>query len=98
MRSLVGQRLLRKEDDRLVTGRGRFSADVSSDRQVYAAFLRSEHAHADILEIDTSPARLRPGVIAVLTGCDYVNEGNSSLVHVLKPSRPPRPDAIGFRR
>ena len=82
MGSLVGQRLVRKEDGRLVTGRGRFSADVSSARQLYAAFLRSEHAHADILEIDTSSARLRPGVIAVLTGSDYVTDGNSSLVHV----------------
>lgn len=81
-RSLIGKRLVRKEDGRLLTGRGRFSADVSSVGQLYAAFLRSEHAHADILNIDTSTARLQPGVMAVLTGSDYVSDGNSSLEHV----------------
>lgn len=81
-RSQIGRRLVRIEDGRLLTGRGRFSEDVSSGRQLHAAFLRSEHAHADILEIDSSSARLRPGVIAVLTGSDYVVDGNSSLVHV----------------
>jgi carbon-monoxide dehydrogenase large subunit len=81
-RSLIGRRLLRKEDRRLLIGRGRFSADVSSVGQLYAAFLRSENAHADILKIDTSTARLQPGVMAALTGSDYVSDGNSSLVHV----------------
>jgi len=81
-RSLVGQRLLRREDNRLLTGRGRFGANIWSADEVYAVFLRSEHAHADILDIDTSPARVRPGVIAVLTGSDYVADGNSSLLHV----------------
>ena len=43
--------------------------------QVYAAFVRSPHAHAIIERIDTAPARDMPGVIAVLTGADYVADG-----------------------
>ena len=53
---------------RLIQGMGRFADDVRLDRQTYAAFLRSPHAHADILSIDATRARALPGVLAVLTG------------------------------
>lgn len=79
---MIGQRIPRKEDHRLLSGRGRFSADPSLDGQLYAAFLRSEHAHADVLTIDTSLAITQPGVIDVLTGDDYLADGNTGLMHV----------------
>ncbi len=79
---MIGQRILRKEDHRLLSGRGRFSADSSLDGQLYAAFLRSEHPHADVLNIDTSLAVTHPGVIDILTGDDYLADGNTGLMHV----------------
>ena len=79
---MIGQSIPRKEDHRLLSGRGRFSADPSLDGQLYAAFLRSEHAHADVLTIDTSLAITQPGVIDILTGDDYLADGNTGLMHV----------------
>jgi carbon-monoxide dehydrogenase large subunit len=60
----------RREDLRLVTGRGRYTADWSLPGQAYGAFLRSDHAHANIRGIDTAAAQDMPGVLAVLTGAD----------------------------
>ncbi len=70
MPQTIGQPLRRKEDLRLLTGRGRYSDDVSLPGQAYAAILRSPHAHARIRSIDTAAARAMPGVLAVLTGAD----------------------------
>src|SRR5512144_1574070 len=66
----IGQPVLRAEDRRLITGRGRYSDDVTLPRQVYAAFLRSPHAHARIRSIDVRSAAALPGVLAVFTGTD----------------------------
>ncbi len=63
----MGQAVRRKEDIRLITGTGQFTDDVSRAGQVYAAFLRSPHAHARIKSIDTAAAKAAPGVIAVFT-------------------------------
>ena len=71
----IGQPVRRKEDLRLVTGRGEFSDDLNVDGQAYACILRSPHAHAVIRAIDPSAALAAPGVLAVLTGRDYVAEG-----------------------
>jgi carbon-monoxide dehydrogenase large subunit len=71
----IGQPVRRKEDLRLVTGRGEFSDDINVDGQAYAVILRSPHAHAVIRAIDPSAALAAPGVLAVLTGRDYVAEG-----------------------
>jgi aerobic carbon-monoxide dehydrogenase large subunit len=65
----------RREDFRLVTGTGRYTADWNLPGQAHAAFLRSDRAHADIVRIDTAAARAVPGVIAVLTGADVVAAG-----------------------
>src|SRR5215469_16619087 len=65
----------RREDFRLVTGSGRYTADWNLDGQVHGCFLRSDHAHAEIVTIDTSAARAVPGVLAVLTGADVVAAG-----------------------
>ncbi len=71
----IGQPLRRFEDKRLVTGRGRYQDDITLPRQAYAVFLRSPHAHARILSIDTQAARAAPGVLAVYTGEDYKADG-----------------------
>ena len=60
----------RREDQRLVTGKGRFTADWSLPGEVHAAFVRSTVAHARITRIDTAAATAFPGVIRVLTGAD----------------------------
>ena len=71
----IGRPLRRLEDQRLLTGLGRFTDDISLPDQAHAAFLRSPHAHARIAAIDTSAALGAPGVIAVLTGADVLAEG-----------------------
>ncbi len=60
----------RREDYRLVTGQGKYTSDWSFPGEVYGVFLRADHAHAEIVSIDTSAAKEHPGVLAVLTGAD----------------------------
>ena len=67
----IGQPVRRKEDLRLVTGKGRFSDDVNVPQQVYAVMLRSPHAHARIRSMDARKALALSGVIAVYTGADF---------------------------
>ena len=57
---LVGQPLLRVEDDRLLRGQGRYVADLHIPGTLQAVFLRSPHAHAHIRSIDTAAARAAP--------------------------------------
>jgi CO/xanthine dehydrogenase Mo-binding subunit len=64
----VGRSVPRKEDRKLLTGRATYVADVVLPGMLHAAVLRSPHAHARIVSIDTSRARALPGVVAVLTG------------------------------
>ena len=75
----VGQSVRRLEDPRLVQGLGRYSDDVSLAREAHATIVRSPHAHAQILSIDTSAARGAPGVVAVLTGADLAADGVGNL-------------------
>ena len=63
----------RREDARLLTGRGRFTADVDLPRQLYAHFVRSDRAHARIVSIDLSSARNSPGTSAIFTGDDVAH-------------------------
>ncbi|OWU84309.1 hypothetical protein ATO6_14925 [Oceanicola sp. 22II-s10i] len=65
----------RREDRRLVTGTGRYTADWRLDGEVHGVFVRSDHAHAVIEGIDTDTAREMPGVLAVLTGADLKAAG-----------------------
>jgi len=67
---LVGKRVLRNEDARLLTGRALFVDDVQLEGMLHVAFLRSEHAHARVKGIDVAAARRRPGVVAVYTAAD----------------------------
>lgn len=78
----IGQPVRRKEDERLLTGRGCFSDDVNLPRQAYAVFIRSPHAHARIRAVDVRAARAMPGVLAVLTGRDLLADGLEPLPHV----------------
>jgi carbon-monoxide dehydrogenase large subunit len=64
----IGKTPLRREDLRFVTGRGQYTADVSLPNMLYAALLRSSHAHARLLNIDVSRAKEMQGVVEVLTG------------------------------
>ncbi len=65
----------RREDARLLTGAGRYTADWRLPGQLEAAFVRSDRAHARIVAIDTSAALASPGVRAVLTGADATAAG-----------------------
>src|SRR5919202_1308238 len=66
----VGRALKRKEDPRLITGRGTYVDDMVLPGMLYAAVVRSPEAHATITSIDTAAASQRPGVVAVFTGED----------------------------
>jgi len=65
----------RREDLRLVTGRGKYTTDNNVDRQAAACFLRADRAHARIVRVDTERARKSPGVLDVVTGADYFANG-----------------------
>jgi carbon-monoxide dehydrogenase large subunit len=88
----IGRPLPRFEDLRLVRGQGRYTDDVSVEGQTFAVFVRSPHAHANISAIDVSAARRWPGVLAVLTGHDYVADGHIGMAHFPVPA-----DAIDVR-
>ena len=64
----IGARVLRKEDKRFVTGKGRYTDDIVEPNQAYAIFVRSPHAHAEVKGIDKSAALAMEGVIDVLDG------------------------------
>nr|BFE70987.1 hypothetical protein GCM10020092_042880 [Actinoplanes digitatis] len=68
-------RMLRKEDPRLVRGRGRFTDDIQLPGMLHLAILRSPFAHARIVGIDTSAAAALPRVRAVVTGADLAAQG-----------------------
>ncbi len=71
----IGQPVLRFEDPKLLRGQGRYINDVNLPGQAYAVFVRSPHAHAKILRIDTAVAAEAPGVLAVYTGHDVIADG-----------------------
>jgi len=65
----------RREDLRLITGRGRYAADWNLPGQLHACFLRSDRAHAEIVALNVEPALACRGVVAVFTGVDAVAAG-----------------------
>ena len=80
--AMVGARIRRREDPRLITGRATYVDDVRQVGTVYAAFVRSPYGHAKITSIDTSEAKSDPHVLAVYTGEDLHH------AHNLKASLP----------
>ena len=68
--SLIGARVLRNEDAKLLTGRAQFVDDVHIDGMLHVAFLRSEYAHATLRGVDVTAARARKDVLAVYAAAD----------------------------
>ena len=95
----IGQTATRYEDDRLLSGEGRYVEDVHVEDQCYAAFVRSPHAHAKITSIDTADASSLPGVLAIYTVADLKAEGIGDIPCMAPASNkdgsncvmPPRP-------
>ncbi len=82
----VGRRMLRVEDRSLLRGEGQFVDDVPVKKgTLHAAFLRSPHGHAEIINIDTSRAEEMPGVFAVLTGREVAEQTNPMIVGFENP-------------
>ncbi len=89
MQTGIGATVRRKEDLRLVTGRGCYSDDFYFPDQAYGAAVRSPHAHALIRAIDVEAARVMPGVLAVLTGADALADGLTRIPHLTAAGTPP---------
>src|SRR5690242_13013049 len=70
-----GQSIRRKEDPRLLTGRGRYIDDRHLPGECHCIVLRSPHAHARIRAVETAAAAAASGVVAVLTGADLASDG-----------------------
>ena len=90
----IGQAVKRREDPRMITGRGLYVDDLHLPGMQSVVFLRSPYAHARITRLDTSAAEQHPGVLKVYTGKDFahvttlpcgVNPPNSNLVSVNHP-------------
>ena len=71
----IGKAVLRREDHRFLTGNGQYTDDIVHQGQTYAVFVRSPHAHAKLLKVDTQAARAAAGVVGIFTGEDFVNVG-----------------------
>jgi len=85
--SLVGASPKRKEDARLVAGRGRYLDDLRLPGLLHLAIVRSPHAHADVTRIDTRAARAVDGVVAVLTRAELPALAGSIPALVPEPKR-----------
>src|SRR5271167_2105648 len=82
----VGRSIARVEDSSLLSGRGRFIDDIGvHPGTLHAAILRSPHAHADIVSMESSAAKQAPGVVAVLGGEDIKALTTSLVVGVKAP-------------
>jgi carbon-monoxide dehydrogenase large subunit len=77
----IGKPLPRKEDERLVIGKGRFTDDFNLDGQVHAAMVRSPHPHARIVAIDVAAAKAMPRVLGIFTGADCASDGLAPIPH-----------------
>jgi carbon-monoxide dehydrogenase large subunit len=82
----IGKPVRRKEDQRLLTGRGRFSDDFNLPGQAYAAMIRSPYPHARIARVDAGRACAMPGVLGVFTGADVTADGLAPIPHDPVPS------------
>lgn len=85
MATMQSRSVRRREDAKLLTGKGNYSADGHKPGMLHAVLVRSHHAHAAISGIDTSAAHAMPGVVAVFTGADLTDVA-------------PIPGGIGFPR
>src|SRR5215218_9581737 len=76
----IGASVLRKEDKRFITGKGRYVDDIKVIGMTHAHFIRSPHAHAKVKGIDSTEAMKMPGVVAVLTGQQIVDDKIGNLI------------------
>src|SRR5580704_10747659 len=76
----IGASVVRKEDKRFITGKGRYVDDIKLVGMTFAQFVRSPHAHAKVKSIDSSEAMKMPGVLAVLTGKELVDDKIGNLI------------------
>jgi len=86
--SWMGTRLPRKEDLRLITGQGKYVADIVLPGMLHAVFVRSDYAHARLVNVDVSAALEAPGVVAVITGEEMKTQCRSMRQPVLLPNLP----------
>src|ERR1700739_573219 len=84
----IGQPVRRREDFRLLAGKGCYSDDFNFPGQAYAVMVRSPHAHASIQAIDTTAASAAAGVLAVLTGRDLLADGLQPIPHSVGTRHP----------
>ncbi len=95
----IGQGLRRVEDERLLTGHGRYTDDIKEDGEVFGYVLRSPHAHADIRSMDLEDAKAAPGVLGVYSHEDLTADGVQNIPCMTPipgkngttPIMPPRP-------
>src|ERR1700723_1286584 len=76
----IGASVGRKEDRRFITGKGRYVDDIKVLGMTHAHFIRSPHAHAKVKSIDSAAAMKMPGVVAVLTGKEIVDDKVGNLI------------------
>src|ERR1700689_2705242 len=76
----IGAPAKRREDLRFITGKGHYVDDINQPGQSYAYFLRSPHAHARIVSIDTKAAQAAPGVLGIFTGADIEADKLGGLI------------------
>jgi len=86
MAQLMGESVPRTEDERFLTGRGAYVANMLPEGTVFAKFVRSTYAHARILHIDTARAAALPGVLGVFTAADLKGEIGSIFTAWLIPN------------
>ena len=77
----IGRAVPRKEDVRFLTGMGSYGDDLTLPNLAHAVMVRSPHAHARIKSIGKDAAEQAPGVLAVLTGADYIADGLQPIPH-----------------
>src|SRR5579883_2535305 len=88
---MIGRALRRREDERFLTGRGRYVADIAATDALHGHVLRSPHAHARIRNVDVAGAKALPGVRAVYAGQDLASLGTMPCLAAVKPlTAPPR--------
>ncbi len=85
----LGAPIRRVEDERMLTGKGRYVDDLSMPDMCHAYVVRSPHAHARIVKVDSSKVTAAPGIILVLTGEDAAKENLGDLTCMSFPKLPP---------
>jgi carbon-monoxide dehydrogenase large subunit len=82
----TGQAIRRTEDQRFLTGSGRYTDDITLPEQAYLHFFRSPYAHGDITSLDIDEASNAPGVIAVFTADDLASAGVGDVAGMAMPA------------